>query len=383
MRRKRVAVVFNTYTQFQTILPGLVELNSRNLQVDLFLPRDSGTTEQLEKISLAVTRDGFQTISHCLENQLSYDVLIEPYGLSDLPSMRGLNFTYRVRFPYALISAKPNKAYIPEVNIIYDAILAFMEYEREILSVYAHTHLITPMRKPIIRQLSTGQSTKLKLLFTPTFEEFKISDLSPLRDALIKLKNEYEITVKLHEATEYRQTEVEFRNMLENVADHCLYHDADLYKLLSETDVVLSGLSGAILDAIFSKVPVAVLAPDIDRYRLSMPGYHRQLVNSGVLALAQNPDEIQEALNKAFEVGELQTELSDQLFTDNKLDFEEFSDVICMYASKNIENDYYTQMNRYYKSLRAKEAIEMKNSISWRITAPVRLAAKFLGFRGK
>jgi hypothetical protein len=377
----KIAVTLNSLVQYLSVRNGLSELQSRGFQVNIFIPSDSGTETQIDGISRIVRRDGFQVWNDISEAPNGFSVLLEPYALSNLPSLSGIEFDYRIRYQYGLVSGKPSKAYTPELNLHFDVILCHSQYESEVFSVYAKTHIIKPLRSSEYT-LMKADSNRKTLLFTPTFDEFEEVDFSALQTELLSLKENFTLLVKMHEASEYRSEELKFRELLESVADHIFYHKDDIYDLLSIADVVLAGQSGSIYDALYSKVPVCVIAPDEARYEYVIPSLQKQLRESGKLPYASSPSGISSAILSALRQSNEQSMVSEEIFNSKFLDYESFSDVVEFYANQLIEMDTHTILKRHLANGRTSREQELLGSLSWKITKPIRWFGNLFHFYG-
>jgi len=291
--KKDIAVVIQNSIQFQSIKNGIDILISKGKNIDIYIPKmqdEDGYGNMFNEFynniskSYSIKRDDIEDIE--------YKILLEPY-VTD--SYFKLNYKYRIKYKYSSISAKPNPVYKPELNLCYDGIICFGEYEANYLSTYSKPLIIGNMKYENFKRNTVGKPI---LLYLPTFGQH--SYIEEFVNEIDNLKKEYEIVVKMHHGTSFLIKEKKRVELLEKKCDRCYDQNTELAKLLEEASVVLSDNSGSIFEAIYANVPVGIFAKDINDTKLgNFDTTQYMLVKKEIVPYTNNAKEILNILKKA------------------------------------------------------------------------------------
>lgn len=105
----------------------------------------------------------------------------------------------------------------------------------------------------------------IKVLYLPTYGE--LSSLPVFIEALAEFDESFDVTVKIHHASEFSDIEiVEVLRSLPQITLHTGYHDA--LDLIVEADVVVSDYSGAIFDAFYADKPLVLIQPEVTQTKI-------------------------------------------------------------------------------------------------------------------
>ena len=341
MKKNDVAVTIQNLVQFYSIKPGIDELIKRTISVTIFVPinrDDSGIGDLFdETYKVLKTFSNKYDIKRKVNKNTYYKVLIEPYPMDIYFKF---NFTYRIKFKYSLLSAKPNLVYDPESNIYYDLILCYSKYDADFLSVYAKTCIISPMKFVEFKKKQMN-TKKPVLLYLPTYGD--VSSIEDILDSLQKLKSAYYIIIKLHHGTSSLKNEKERIDKVQLVADECVDHIMPLSELLSKSDVVLSDNSGAIFEAIYTKIPVAIYSKNINKNKIgNLDTTQYKLVKQDFLPYTDDAKKISEILSLAMskKYQKKLSIISNFLFKRAPHPGEEFANIISEYLCDSIDYEY-------------------------------------------
>ena len=200
--------------------------------------------------------------------------------------------TYRVRYLYGL--AKEDYIF-DTFNLYYDLILCFGPYDEEFLSAYTSTVQTGNLRYAFTapRPRRTPEPP-YKLLYLPTWREN--CSLPYLRESLAALSGVFDISIRLHMASHYREPEiVEAAQGLGRILDV----KVPLAEQLADADVVLSDSSGAICDAIAMDVPIVVFQPVPPDPFEGKPSIEQILIENDLVPCATTPAELPSVLLEA------------------------------------------------------------------------------------
>ena len=228
-----------------------------------------------------------------------YKILLEPYSTDHYFFPEEIDYEFRLKYKYSLISAKPTPAYSINWNIIYDAILCFSKREAEILCAYTKTFIVAPMKYRDFKKIDYRPSDKPVLLYLPTFGD--TSSIDNIEKVFKSLKNDYYIITKAHHGTQYHHQEMNRIDILQRSSDEYYTQSTNVTELLERVDVVLSDNSGAIFDAIYAEIPVAIFNNDtLNEQRLGrINTFQHQLVQRSVVPYTNKPNEVGMILNQA------------------------------------------------------------------------------------
>lgn len=341
-------------------------------EVDVYVPEDSGLNGSARETLAQIKAMDYSTGHRFVAGTPGYNVLLECYPLSDFPSMHGIDYDYRLKFPYFLLAAKPSSSYIPELHLPYDATIAFSAYEAEVFKAYGRSHFVKPPNFAEFAKNAEREGSRERLLYLPTFNDKITDDYAKLGAVFERLKERFHLVVKMHSATQFSEEEAPHREFLASVADECLDQSANLVEVLQGVDVVLSGNSAAVFDALYAEVPVCVASQDVNRFRLLTDTPLQQFVSEGAIPLASTLGGIEAAIAQALDLAEAQRALRQREFFPQHNPPAELTAVIRAYCETPAADDPYTQLRRHYLAYREGEVQAYEQSLSWRVGSPLR-----------
>ena len=334
--KKDIAIVVENLIQFQYIENGINILLNNNISLDIYVPTSkyadgfdnlfNNAYDYLQKNNYMPKR---------LSDNIEYKILLEPYPTDKYFK---INHTYRIKYPYSLVAAKPDPSFKPDWNIYYDAILCHSEYEASYLKAYAETIVLSPLKHKFNR--SNSGKVKPTLLYLPTYGD--LSSIDELINIFNNLKNTYYIIIKFHHGTSFLNNEKDRLEQLKVLADEWYDLNTNLSYLLSKSDVVLSDNSGAIFEALYNNVPVAIFAKNINKKLGDFNTIQYDLVNSDIIPYTNNSNEILKILSLACsnEYKIRQENIKNKLFYISENAEQEFLNIIRNYLSDNINLKY-------------------------------------------
>lgn len=268
-------------------------------------------------------------------NNTKYKILLEPYPTDKYFK---INHIYRIKFPYGLITSKPNPCLQPDWNIYYDAILCHSKYEASYFKVFSNPIVIGSLKYKSIKPHSNSE--KQTLLYLPTYGE--LSSIDELINTLHELKSEYYIIVKFHHGTSYLNSEKNRLDNLKEVVDEWYDLNTNLFDLFPKCDVVLSDNSSAIFEALYNDIPVAIFSNNINKKLGGFNTLQYDLVKSNILPYTNQTRNIPEILSLACseEYRKRQKSIKEQLFYISDNSESEFLEVIKNYLNDNINLKY-------------------------------------------
>ena len=337
---KNIAVIVQNLVQFYSIKNGIDALVSKKYPVDIYVPinnNDLGFGNMFTKTYNTLISMGYSPL-RSLDSSVNYKILLEPYPLDIYFK---INYTYRLKYKYSLLSAKPNWAYKPENNLYYDAILSFSPYESDFLNVFSKIEMTGNLKYINLTKLDRPNTDKSVLLYLPTYGD--VSSIDLIIDELKNLKSKYYIITKLHHGTSFLLNEKTRIEKLKSISDESYDQNIELAQLLSKVDVVLSDNSGAIFEALYAKVPIAIYSDDINKNKLSnINTAQYNLVKEGYIPYTNKSTEIINVLTKATtdKIKNKQLNIRNKLFYFPDDPINDFVKTIEKYLNDNIDYNY-------------------------------------------
>lgn len=323
--------------QWYTIKP-LVELLKQKPNIStnilIFDPQDNTTDYHSIANSLrqVIESDGLKITPK--PNNTGYQVTLAPYSnMITFPSK------YRLGYCYGAATTKPALTLQPEFKKNFHGMFLHDTYGAELFSVFAKTYIV-----PYLYLKSFQHKPEVKkptILFLPTYHEKSTTETVK---SLIKLKKDYYIIAKKHHGTDHLSEENTTRQILETLADELYDSTQYIVPLFEKADVVLSDNSGASMDALYAKIPVAIAAPEINNGLAGINTIQYQLVKEGVLPYTDKPTPsnlkkiIESALSKSQR--EKQSIKSDILFPQKKGGAEKWFTIINQYINDEVDINY-------------------------------------------
>ncbi len=355
---KKTAIVILNYIQYVNVKPAMDELKKRGIKVDVYCPvveNQNGFEDMFNKTVEFLTKDGYKVYRSVNNN--TYKVLLEPYPCMDIKA------TYRIRYRYGTISAKPKITYIPENYLKYDTILCSGSYDSNYLSVYSDTSLVGNTKYINFKRTKHNHNKKV-LLYLPTYGSD--SSLDEISTELNKLRKDFYVIAKIHHGTTFLHDEKERIDKIKENVDEFYDCFKDLSDLLSYADVVLTDNSGSIFEAMYVHVPVAVFCKDINEDKLGdFNTTQYELYKEGILPYTNLGSELLSILKSALSIKISEKQIrwaKDNLHYSSKPQ-KEFADVVEKYLYEKFDKRNYIFhkifANKYYEILN--ENYNLKN----------------------
>lgn len=334
---KKIAIITQNIIQWYSVKP-LVKLLSQkpDIKTDILIfdPQENNTGYHSIANSLrqAIKNDGFTIASK--PSSSGYQITLAPYSnMITFPSK------YCLGYCYGAATTKPALTLQPEFKKGFHGLFLHDTYGAELFSVYGKTFIVPYLYlRPFHRKALPPKPT---ILFLPTYHEKSTAETA---EALIKLKNNYRIIAKKHHGTDYLQEEDKTRQILESLADELYDSTQYILPLFEKADVVLSDNSGASMDALYAKMPIAIAAPNINNGFPGIDTLQYQLVQAGVIPYTDKPTPInlkriiQLALSKRQQA--IQSAKSDELFPIKKGGAKKWFEIINQYLNDEIDVNY-------------------------------------------
>lgn len=380
-----VAIIFDDVTEFFVMQRAILDARKKNIKIDIIVPYDSAYGELPRHTKKTIEDAGFEVFDDAPKNK-HYKILLTPYP--GINVVERLEFDYHIKYNYGAAIAKPDPVYNPNQKIQYDAMIFFNNRDAELLSAYGAETFVCPYwRYEGFKKKPHGG--KKNLLILPTFGD--VSCIKLLKKECIKdLSKEYRIIIKAHHATEFMESEKDDNSSIKKLADEYYGSDKKLDDLLAEADVVLSDNSGAIFEALYVRVPVALLSGNTDmRQFRGVHSLQSILVNKGVFPTAKNASQLYSVIEKAQteDIIKLQNIARENLFRLNENN--SFVEIIKKFLSREAGQDdrhkLHLSMVKDWEEAKKKNEImnseiaelrkqiqDFRESTSWKITGPLR-----------
>ena len=340
MEKRDIAITIQNMVQFYSIKNGIDALLKKGYNVDIYIPQtthESGIGDLYDDTYNTLINSNY-VLKREADDNITYKILMEPYPMDIYLK---INHKYRLKYKYAPIPAKPNLTCTASTNIYYDGIICYGDYDASYLKAYSNTYVIGNMKYIGFKRNPVLINNKPILLFLPTYGEN--SSIDKLIDELKKLKNNYYIIVKSHHGTSYLKNELYRINKLKEIVDEFYDHSTQLIDLLSKAHVVLSDNSGAIFEAIYAEVPIAIFSNDLNANKLNdFNTTQYDIVNEGYIPYTKEPSNIKQVLDEAMsdEYNEKIKEIKGKLFHISDDPVEEFVNVINLFMNDKINKKY-------------------------------------------
>ena len=399
---KSAAVVLQNYIQYESFVNAIDIMIENNIETTILVPiekNDLGFQNMFDTIYNYLKDNTNYNIKRTCEEDEYYDMLFMPYPIEQFLNIRR---TYTIKYMYSLVT-KPWHSLSPNSNNIFDVILTYGMTETP-LKTYANVFPIGNI-KYLKFEKDNKKNDKINLLYLPTYGED--SDMETIIPRIAKLKNRYHLAIKAHHGTNYltNNEETNRRQLIENNFDTIYSSEDSLLKLLADTDIVIAdNESGAIWDAICTKVPVIIC--DYNLVEKDYNGYvaeHYKAIKKQEILVIDKDNDIEKIIEKTLTKG--QKNKQEQLFKrifycENKETNQRFLKFLSDLDNKKIITDdelFIHQTNKEYienlkneikyyieivnkKELEKEQLIaefnEFKNSVynsnSWKITKPLR-----------
>ena len=390
----QIAAVFDDLTEFYAIQPIIDRLKNEGMPIDIIVPYDSGYNGLANHTFNKIKEFGYSPKKDAPKDK-TYKILLTPYPGLDV--VNRIKFIYHLRYPYGVISSKPNPALMPNHFYYYDAILSFNKYDG-FLSAYGPTIYPLPYWRYYNFKKTKTKNSKPTLLLLPTFgaDTSFINHLNT--NTIQEIKEHFIIVAKAHHAVHFGIDGEKVLQKLQEASDEFYDSDTAIDVLLKKADIVLSDNSGAIFESIYADIPVAIFTNNANARHLGkLDTLQYQLVQDGIIPQAKKPNEILPILLNIKPYIKKQKKVKANLFICDREDpFQDFLKVIKHYITIDENHDYRKIVHDIFlKSLieqeqkikhLEKEIIKQEettasltkhiesiyNSTSWKITKPLR-----------
>lgn len=408
----KAAIIIDNLVQFFSIKNGIDELISKNVKLDIYVPEDP-TMNGLDVYTYnKLVELGYYPLKESKGDH--YRVLLEPYPKHGfIESINRITYDYIIKYKYGLISTKPRPEHSPEWTAVYDAMLVHSSYEYNLLKIYTDTIFIKQMKYDDKLAKENYSGKKKRLLYMPTFKDVNPDKYKEIEESFKVLKKDYEIIIKAHHATQFRESEIKHNEFLHSIADKIYDSSTPIGDVLIDADSVLTGNSGSAFEAMYLGIPVSIYLDDLTKYDKGITSLQHKLIKDDIIPWTDRPLEIPQLVKKSFDYIDKQKIKSRELFNPENIKINDFCSVVVSYMSLNPEDDdkrkLRAELRDYMISLKKKNSNleeklhnfrhdnnylkkELKSlkrdssliirsyeeSKSWRITRPLRLISKLL-----
>ncbi|NEY19166.1 glycosyltransferase [Bacillus ginsengihumi] len=199
-------------------------------------------------------------VSMVKESQFKYDCMVSCYYSVHLNEIANKH----VRVMYGLAKDNWNFSWW---NVFYDKILCYGNYDYRKLNIDDNSVIIgNPKFDKWFRKEFDIERTKEKLLidenkktilYAPTYGH--LSSIDDWIDDVKALNDDYNIIIKMHHGTAYRESETYRREMIMSSFKNITSDPSDLLSLFAISDFVITDNSGIIFDAILAEKNILLL----------------------------------------------------------------------------------------------------------------------------
>ncbi len=355
MGQHNIAIIIQNIIQWYSIRPLAKLLEKQaDIKLDILIFDPPSNDADYSSIALHVEKiihaEGF--ITSRKPRHAEYKICLAPY--SDMITFKA---QYRLGYCYGAATTKPHLTSLPEFKIGFHGFFLHDTYDAELFSVYGKTYIVPDLYLRSINHKKA--SNKPVVLFLPTYHEPSTINTAK---TLSKLKDKYYIIVKSHHGTDSLNEEKTKKDLLLEIANE--YYDSDQYimPLLDKADVVLSDNSGAVMDALYSKVPVSITTPTLCEGLNGIPSLQTELIAANIIPYSktQTTSHIDKILKQALSASYIkrQTNTSDQLFPSKTGGAQTWYNIIKKYLNDDIDQNY-CKLHDYYSSF-VKNLIEQQ-----------------------
>ncbi|MEK3798567.1 CDP-glycerol glycerophosphotransferase family protein [Peribacillus sp. FSL H8-0477] len=216
--------------------------------------------EKLERTDIEV-----YTVSAIRENQYIYDCMVSPYYS---PWLKGISKKH-VRALYGMLA----KGYWNYAwwNVFYDKILCYSHYDYARLNIYNNCSIVGnpkfdnwfKRKIPNISEVKenlTLEKEKKNILYAPTYGH--LSSIDKWIKEINGLQNDYNVIIKLHHGTAFRDSETYRREYINQNFINISVEPNDLLALFEISDFVITDNSGMIFESMLVEKDVLLLNCD-------------------------------------------------------------------------------------------------------------------------
>ena len=345
----RIAIIVQNIIQWYSIRKLAIFLKEKkHLAVDIYLYDPAGSSTGFHNIAndtaKAISSDSF--IPSTKPANYNYKICLAPYS-----NMININCKYKLGYCYGVATTKPQFTLNPTAKIGFHGLFLHDTYGAELFSIYGKTYIVPDL---YIDKIAPYKFTdKPTVLFLPTYHEPSTIQTA---QALGQLKDKYHVIIKGHHGTDNLEDEKNKKELLASIADEIYPSTYPIKKLFERCSVVLSDNSGAVMDALYANIPVAISASKINCDIPNINTLQYQLVESKIIPYTNtpNPKNINHIISTALsnKTIKIQRSASNNLFPIKTGGAEAWYKIIKKYLEDKISQDYYNAhdffSNKYY-----------------------------------
>lgn len=309
---KHFAIIVQNIIQWYSIKPLVIFLSKKSdISLDILIYSPPQNNPEFDKISSNVHRsiisNGF-TIKKPTKNSF-YDLCLSPYS-----NMINFKCKYRIGYCYGSGIIKPYFTLQPDMKMNFHGMLLHDTLSATVLDAYSKTFLVPRLSlNPNIKHRKI--SSKPVILYLPTYNDPNVINVA---QALEKLKNKFYIITKTHHGTDGLKDEKTKNKFLSQISDEKYDSNQNINSLFQKADIVLTGNSGASMDALYSKIPVAIASSNIKQRFANVPSTLEHLTQKGIILYSDRPtqENINSIISKTLTAKQksIQSTASDKIF---------------------------------------------------------------------
>ena len=344
---KNIAITIQNLVQFYSIEKGIEILKKNNLNVDIYVPTTTieGFKDMYDYTYNFLKQKGYEPLRKVKNKK--YRIVLEADYMEDY-----FNFDtdYLLKYKYG-VSVKPKLSFTAYHNIIFDGILCYCTYEKEMLGLYTKTWNVGNLKFIDYKKNNKFLFNKKRILYLPTYDN--VEEIEKILLIVKKLKKQYSFSIKLHHGTSFLRNEESIKEKIYNIFDKVYEHDTNLVELLKETDVVITDISGAIFEAIYGDTPVGIISKNCEKFKYNnIEPLQQKYINSNKIPYTDNFEDLKTIIKKCLKTETLnkQLEIKKELFplANNELETN-FMGIINFYLKNDINIEKKLLRNNFIK----------------------------------
>jgi len=298
------------------MLPAIHEEKRCNIHFDIYIPNLKETHVLYTECELLV--DYFNSIGISVLRKIpdnnQYDVIYSAYEdlFNDPEYLR--KGKYHVRYAYGASGGTKPYGFMPSRFYIYDYHLCLSTMQKSFTDGLGKTYLIGNIKLSNYKRTRITPIGKKTILYLPTWGRDS-SICSGIINKLMELRCNYYITAKMHSHTAFLKQEQKQSNLFD-IFDKVYESNTPIADILNDADIVLSDISSVALDAIAGDVPLALAGLGEPIYFGGKLCLHQQLVHDDIIPGTNNMNELESIIEKAIspEYYDKQQRLKKELF---------------------------------------------------------------------
>ncbi|WP_018887665.1 class I SAM-dependent methyltransferase [Paenibacillus massiliensis] len=273
LTKNPLAFVFHNLVTYESMRNVLFKLKENDIPFDIIVPvseSDENAQLMFEDTALFISKE-FSNVMLGIENpNIRYKAVFYPF----LPFFFSVESDYVVRYQYGIGKAEYN---FDIWSMSFDYILCQSDYDYRALKNYTQAKLLGNPK--FLNSAKTVPNEDFTILYMPTYGE--LSSLDERFELITKLKEKYNIKIKLHHMTLYYEPErvKKIKEVFE--AEEIFTHENFLNDILGEIDLIITDTSGSIFDSIQYGIPLALLKKKSQVFHGSPTPLEEQLVMEG------------------------------------------------------------------------------------------------------